>query len=156
MMTPRLVLKFLLFVSMALPIAQAGSYEPLAYEKLTGFNERILAVASDVNDLASSLSGVDREVAIGFETGAENIMTMISRVEDFVLIQMVINDEADKNRVTLISNKRIKTAADDIDRIIKGVNHGLGHTKNAALVSEAGKLKDEMRRLQQYLFQLCK
>ena len=68
-----------------------------------------------------------------------------------LLIDSLIQNESDKQRVKLVISMRIKAIADGIDLTIKFANQNMARTNSPAVVATATKLKDDLRELKELL-----
>lgn len=76
---------------------------PSPAQELTTYEKKMASYGSDLNDIAKGLAGLDQQIAsMLIDLAAHNRM-QISHVQDLLLIDSLLQDEADRRRIKPIN-----------------------------------------------------
>ena len=129
-----------LFAMLATP---AGSIE--------GSSNKIRSRVTDLSQFSNSLRGPDQEIALDLGHMGERTLRLLDHIKDLLLIESLIQSEADKRKIGPIIDSRAKGLAHDIDADVKMINTAMTYAHNRALIDTASKLKDDLREVQELL-----
>jgi hypothetical protein len=134
------------------PLLAAETEAPASKsEQLASYDKKMTSYQEDLNDIGRDLAELDQEIAIALIGRAGRTSLQIINVQDLLLIDSLVHDEADKRAIKAVARARMKTVANNIDFSIRDVNHDLTYLKNPAVVATANKFKDDLRGLKELL-----
>jgi hypothetical protein len=134
------------------PLLAADTEAPASKsEELASYEKKITSYQEDLSDIGKGLAGLDQEIAIALIGRAGRTSLQITNIQDLLLIDSQVHDEADKRAIKAVASARMKAVADSIDFSIRGVNNDLTYVKNPAVVATANKFKDDLRGLKELL-----
>jgi hypothetical protein len=118
---------------------------------IAALSNKMHSRVTDLIQLAETLRGRDQQIAIEIgNVGAGTFKTLLL-IRDLLLIESLVQNEADKIKIEPIVDSRVKRLAHDIDLDVKLINTGMAGAHNQALIDTASKLKDDLRELQELL-----
>jgi hypothetical protein len=120
-------------------------------QQVAGYERRLKSHQDDLIVIARNVRDRDAEIAINLIELAHLYSVELAHVQDLLLIDSLIQGEADRRRVKTVTGARIKSVADGIDLSIKKVNLGLARLNSQAVVTTATKIRDDLRALKELL-----
>src|SRR5260370_31100758 len=118
---------------------------------IAALSNKMHSRATDLIQLAETLRGRDQQIAIDIgNVGADTFKTL-QLIGDLLLIESLVQNEADKRKIEPIVDGRVKRLAHDIDLDVKLINTGMAGAHNQELIDKTKKLKDDLGDLQEFL-----
>jgi len=150
-MTKPLLLVLTVLTALTAPTFAQGQSES---ETMGKYFKKFNRHSQDFIDLAkASLQTSDAEIAKDLQSTASKWADHCDFLEEEFLILTIINDE-DKTRVSSLVRVRITHEFKSIDFSIESVNLALGNLKKPGIVTQASKLKEDLRDFKDTLQQL--
>jgi hypothetical protein len=122
-----------------------------ANEKIAAFEHKVDSRGRDLIQLSESLSARDQQLTWDISHVALEYVGKLQHIQDLLLIDSVVENEADKRRIEPIIRDRVKGLADTVDAAVKLINTDMAAVHNQAVIATAGKLKDDLRELKELL-----
>lgn len=124
---------------------------PPTSEEVEAYWQKIASHQQDALDIGKNLIGLDMEIQIGLTNLANPYFDKLTYIQDLLLIDSLVQNEPDRQRIKLVISRRIKAIANGIDLTIKFANENMAHAKSPAVVATASRLRDDLRELKELL-----
>jgi|SRR5437667_8028835 len=131
--------------------AMLGAVDATPAGSIEGSSNKIRSRVTDLSQFSNSLRGPDQEIALDLGHMGERTLRLLDHIKDLLLIESLIQSEADKRKIGPIIDSRAKGLAHDIDADVKMINTAMTYAHNRALIDTASKLKDDLREVQELL-----
>lgn len=115
------------------------------------YHKAMVTHHGDLLTFLKSVEGLDYEITFDLWNTAGQYCTALEHVEDFLSIDSLVENEADRQRIKPVINHAVESVLKESHLSIKGVNDYLPRLKNQAVIATAIKLRDDLRDLESLL-----
>ena len=119
--------------------------------QILSYQQKMFNHSKDLADIGKNIRGLDQEITINLMDIVDEYHIILKHIQDIILIESLVKNPADKQRIKPIISRSISFVADEIDLSINRINTGLSHLNNQAVISTATKIRDDLRGLQELL-----
>ena len=107
--------------------------------------------ASFILETGKNLAGLDKAIEQELIDLATQYSIQLTHIQDLLLIESVIQNDADRQRIHSIISFRLKVIADVIELSIKRANIEIADSHSQIISGIATKLRDDLRELKELL-----
>ena len=134
------------------PLRAADTDIPTSNEdKLSAYATKMDSYSLQFHQLGNGVTGLDLTIIASLKAVSERCSIHLLHVRAQLLIQSMVQNDADSARIKPVVSRSIRAFVTDIDRLLKEVNNALAYSKSAAAVAAGNNLKDDLRELKAIL-----
>jgi hypothetical protein len=125
-----------------------------SYENLHSYSNKMISHASDLADIAKGIHGLDQEIALKLAKTPERCSVALEHVHDVLVIEAVVQNQDDKERIKPFISLHIKHATEDVELLTRQLNETIGYLTNQAVTATAVKVRDDLHAIKELLLKL--